>query len=57
VLVVLVTFSAVIPFVDVPVEDRESDEKCHTNKVFNTFNVLVVVNQREYLFNFTNRRK
>jgi hypothetical protein len=55
ILVVLILSPGFVVAVDVSVKHRKSDKECHTDQVFNRFNILVVINQREYLLHFTNR--
>jgi hypothetical protein len=51
----LFVFSGIIRFVYVSVEHRKPDEERYTDEVFDPFNVLVIVDQGEYLFYLANR--
>jgi hypothetical protein len=52
----LLIFAAVIIImVNVSVERREPHEEPYADQVFNSLDVLVIVNQREYFFYMTNR--
>jgi hypothetical protein len=44
-----------IAVVDVPVKYREPDKKGHADQVFHTFDILVVIDQREYFLHFPYR--
>jgi hypothetical protein len=51
----LFIFLSVVRLVYVFVERRKPDEERNTDQVFDPLDVLVIVNQREYLFYMANR--